>query len=170
MKSPEEEKAFKSSLHVWLGLVRSYVHYSLSRESHKLTGFQQGSWIIHWQGERNLYLRKKILFGWKPWSQMPDYPSMEERCYVNIPSTTFSVIKFMALSLVVSFITTWLLKFFLMRTVLIYKKVVYLWSFFPFSFWSKLLLAPHTMALSVLPTPAENNLSETAIRLISVFS
>ena len=36
---------------------------------------------------------------------MPDYPSMEERCYVNIPSTTFSVIKFMALSLVVSFIT-----------------------------------------------------------------
>ena len=86
---------------------------------------------------------------------MPDYPSMEEMCYVNIPSTTFSAIKFMAQSLVISFITTWLLKlFFLMLTVLIYKKVVYLWSFFPFFFWSKLLLAPYTMAFSVLPIPS----------------
>ena len=44
------------------------------------------------------------------------------------------------------------IKFFLMLTVLIYKKVVYLWSFSPFSFWSKLLLATYTMVLSVLLT------------------
>lgn len=118
-----------------------------------MTDFEQESWIINWQGEWNLYLRKSISVWIRtmiPNAWLPQHG----KCYVNIPSTTFSASKFMARSLVISFITTWLLKLFLMLTVLIYKKVVYLWSFFPSFFWSKLLLAPYTMAFSVLPIPS----------------
>ena len=134
-----------------LGPVRFYVHYSLPGENHKLTGFEQGSWIIHWQGEWSLYLRKKFCLDKSHDPKCLITPAWKRGVMLILHSPHYLWSNSCSISSCIIYYYM-VIKFFLMLTVLFYKKVVYLWSFSPFSFWSKLLLAPYTMILSVLPT------------------